>query len=432
WLAGAGVRRVVLPSRSAVATQAAGALAALAGSGTEVTLVRCDVADREEAGALLGWIGADGPPLTTVVHAANAVDLTMLDDTGLGDLQKALGAKAAGAVSLDELTADSDVDKFVLFSSIAATWGSAEHAAYAAGNAFVDALAVNRRQRGLPATSVAWGVWDTQGWSTSGAELPDGPGIVTPARLARQGMAFLTPEPALTALGQAVADDEAFLAVADVDWSRFVPVFSAKRDCPLLDELADKRAAAAADADSDEIEDTGQAAELVRRLTGLPQADQERMLADLVCTHAAAVLGHASARDVPAHLVFRDMGFDSLTAVELRNRLSAATGHKLPSTAVFDYPTPAVMAEYLRGELCGASGGGYLPALEELERLASTLASNARDDDEARTRIAGRLQALLDRFQAPAEDGRALRDLEAMSAAEMFDLVEDELNADFD
>ncbi|WP_344659920.1 type I polyketide synthase [Catenulispora subtropica] len=432
WLASSGVRRVVLPSRSPVAAQAAGALASLAGSGTDVTLVRCDVADREEAGSLLGWIGAGGPPLTTVVHAANAVDLTMLDDTGLADLQKALGAKAAGAVSLDELTADSGVDKFVLFSSIAATWGSAEHAAYAAGNAFVDALAVNRRQRGLPATSVAWGVWDTQGWSTSGAELPDGPGIVTPARLARQGMAFLTPEPALTALGQAVTDDEAFLAVADVDWSRFVPVFSAKRDCPLLDELADKRAAAAANTDADDVDDSGQASALAQRLAGLPQADQERMLSDLVCTHAAAVLGHASARDVPAHLVFRDMGFDSLTAVELRNRLSAATGHKLPSTAVFDYPTPAVMAEYLRGEICGASGGGYLPALEELERLASTLASNARDD-EARTRIAGRLQALLDRFQAPAEDGRATRDLDAMSAAEMFDLVEDELNAaDFD
>ncbi|GAA2042529.1 hypothetical protein GCM10009839_51640 [Catenulispora yoronensis] len=432
WLAASGVRRVVLPSRSAVAPQAAGALASLAASGTEVTLVRCDVADRGEAGALLGWIGADGPPLTTVVHAANAVDLTMLDDTGLADLQKALGAKAAGAVSLDELTADSGVDKFVLFSSIAATWGSAEHAAYAAGNAFVDALAVNRRQRGLPATSVAWGVWDTQGWSTSGAALPDGPGIVTPARLARQGMAFLTPEPALTALGQAVADDEPFLAVADVDWSRFVPVFSAKRDCPLLDELADKRAAAAASTDPDEPADSGQAGELARRLAELPQPDQERLLADLVCTHAAAVLGHASAREVPAHLVFRDMGFDSLTAVELRNRLSAATGHKLPSTAVFDYPTPAVMAAYLRGEICGASGGGYLPALEELERLASTLASNARDD-EARTRIAGRLQALLDRFQSPAEDGRATRDLDAMSAAEMFDLVEDELNAaDFD
>jgi acyl transferase domain-containing protein len=431
WLVRSGAERVVLTSRSGVSVEAATALAGLAEAGTEVSLFACDVAQRREVEALLNRIAADGPPLKTVIHAANAVDLTPFDATGMADLEKALGAKALGAVWLDELTADLDLDAFVLFSSIAATWGSAEHAAYAAGNAFIDALALDRRSRGLPATSVAWGVWDTRDWTRVHAVVPDAPGAVTPAKLLRQGMTFLIPDRALAALEQALTDDETFLAVADVDWTRFAPVFSAMRPWPLLDEIPEVKQLTAAPSARQEVSD--EAGKLAERLTGLTPAERERAVADLVRTHAAAVLGHASARQVPAGRAFRDMGFDSLTAVELRNRLNAATGLKLASTAVFDYPTPAVLAEHLRDLLAEQESGHVFPVLDEIERLGSVLAAGARDED-VRVKIATRLEALLHRFHSTNADGAdTRRELETKTAAEMFDLIDEELNApDFD
>ncbi len=429
WLVDAGAPRVVLTSRSGVSGAVAAELAALAGAGTEISLVACDVARRADAETLLSRIAEDGPPLKTVIHAANTVELTMLADTGPSDLAKALGAKAAGAVWLDELTSDLDLDAFVLFSSIAATWGSAEHASYAAGNAFIDALAQSRRARGLPATSVAWGVWDTENWGGTNGVLPDGPGIVTPARLVRQGMSFLAPDRALTALGQALADDETFLAVADVDWTKFAPVFSAMRSWPLMDELPQvKRLAAERATATGESDETG---ELAKRLAGMSPAEREQTVADLVRTHAAAVLGFASARDIPSGRAFRDMGFDSLTAVDLRNRLNAATGVKLPSTAVFDYPSPAVLAGHLLAGLSEQSTG-HKSALEELERLGSTLAAGAQEE-KTRREIVACLEAMLSRFHSTTDGEPAVRDLEERTAAEMFDIVDEVLNAsDFD
>jgi pimaricinolide synthase PimS2 len=355
WLGRAGAPRVVLTSRSGPSgtAGAAAAVATLAGAGTGVSVVACDLAQRSQVAALLDRIAADGPPLTTVIHAANAGRMVSFDRTGVADLAAALGAKAAGAVWLDELTADLDLDAFVLFSSIAATWGSSEHGAYAAGNAFLDALAQSRRDRGLPATSVAWGVWDTRDWDAVEAASSQAPGSVTPAKLQRQGMSFQAPDRALTALEQVLADDETFLAVADVDWTRFAPVFTALRQWPLLGQIPEVRrllsAAPAAAAPP------AQAGELTARLAGLAPAEQERLVADLVRTHAAAVLGHGSAGEVSAGRAFRDMGFDSLTAVELRNRLNAATGLVLPSTVVFDYPSATVLAREVIGRLLGAS-----------------------------------------------------------------------------
>ncbi|GAA1985066.1 hypothetical protein GCM10009838_54020 [Catenulispora subtropica] len=365
WLTGQGAERVVLTSRSGPAVagaeaQVAELVAGMAGAGTGVSVLACDIASRDDVAGLLARVtGDDGPPLKHVLHTANAGRMVSFDGTDLRDLDIALGAKASGAVWLDELTRDLDLDDFVLFSSIAAMWGSAEHAAYAAGNAFLDALAEDRRGRGLPATSVAWGVWDTQQWSANGAELPDGPGVVTPARLARQGMNFLAPDRALTALGHVLADDETFIAVADVDWARFAPVFSAMRHWPLFDGLAEVRELAAA-APRQQVPPVAGAqveGELAHRLLPLSPAERERVVTDLVRTHAAAVLGHASAAAVSAGRAFRDLGFESLTAVELRNRLNAATGLSLPSTVVFDYPSPTVLARQIIAQLVGTAQG---------------------------------------------------------------------------
>jgi acyl carrier protein len=359
-----------------------------------------------------------------VLHSANTAYLSRLDDTDVAGLSASLGAKAAGARWLDELTADLDLDAFVLFSSISATWGSNDHGAYAAGNAYLDALAEDRRARGLPGTSIAWGVWDTRDWSAVDAVLDQQrPGSVTPARLVRQGMNFLDPDRALTALGQVLDDDETFLALADVDWARFAPVFSAARERPLLALIPEARES---EVDTEAAEDAG---ELAGRLAALAPAEGLRVVTELVRSHAAAVLGHDSTGEVPATRAFRELGFDSLTAVELRTRLGAATGLKLPATVVFDYPNAAVLAEHV-WTLLGGPGSGHAATLDEFDRLAATLTPS---DDAARAEIAARLDALAQRFRArPAagrsEDAAAAEVLRSATADEMFALLEDELD----
>ncbi len=362
WLAAHGAPRVVLTSRSGPAAAGVAALAAeLAGKGTRVEVVSCDLARRDEVAGLLDRIATDGPPLGSVLHTATAFHLTRLADTDVAGLELSLAAKVAGAVWLDELTTELglDLDAFVLFSSIAAAWGSNEHGAYAAGNAFLDALAERRRARGQVATSVGWGVWDTRDWDAVNASVEHTPGSVTPARLLRQGTRFLEPGRALAALEQALADDETYLAVADMDWARFAPVFSAARPRPLLERIPEARQDQAAEAA--ETAAAGGTGELAQRLSGLPPAERERVVTDLVRTHAATVLGHTSATAVEPGRAFKELGFDSLTAVELRERLNTATGLRLPATVIFDYPTPAVLAGQITGRLLGATDSDAAP-----------------------------------------------------------------------
>ncbi len=414
WLAERGAPNVVLTSRSSVSPDAGRKVAELAAAGTSVTLVSCDIARRSDVEGLLGSIAASDPPLSAVFHAANVVELMPLADTGMSDLAWALGAKAAGAVWLDELTADLDLDAFVVFSSIAATWGSNEHASYAAANAFLDALAMDRRARGLPGTSVAWGVWDTRDWGDTDTVVAEKPGAVTPARLLRQGLSFLEPKRALTALEQVLADDESFVAIADVDWTRFAPVFTALRPWRLLDQIPEVKQLSAPPPAGEAA--SAPATDLRARLAAMLPAERERVLSDLVCTHAAAVLGHGSSVLIPDR-AFRDMGFDSLTAVELRNRLNAATGVQLPATAVFDYPSPDELAAHLWAEM-GDQGPDQGSLLEELERLGSALVSSAKDDAE-RQEFAWRLETLARDLRGPAEE----------DDDEMFDMVDEALNA---
>ncbi|HEY2267306.1 MAG TPA: KR domain-containing protein, partial [Streptosporangiaceae bacterium] len=225
WLAGRGAPRVAMVSRSGpAATKIAGLAAELAQAGSAVTVLTCDITERAALRALLTHLASSGPKLSTVLHAAVGADLGSLAETGTGELAAGLAAKAAGAAVLDELTDGLDLDAFVLFSSIAGVWGSGLHATYAAANAYLDALASHRRGRGRPATSVAWGVWEA-GWNA-------GPDLA--AALRRQGLRFLDPGRALAALGHVLADDETFLAVADVDWARFAPVYRAARPWRLL------------------------------------------------------------------------------------------------------------------------------------------------------------------------------------------------------
>ncbi|WP_452750458.1 type I polyketide synthase [Streptomyces celluloflavus] len=351
WLAERGAPRVVLTSRSGPSAPGVAQIAAAAaGAGAAVEVVGCDVADRDALAGLLARIDATGPALSTVLHSANAPFLARIADTDLAGLAFSLGTKAVGARHLDELTAGLDLDEFVMFSSISATWGSNDHGAYAAGNSYLDALAEDRRARGLPGTSIAWGVWNTRDWDAVDAQLTQRPGAVTPSTLRRQGMNFLDTDRALAALGQTLADDETFIAIADVDWEKFAPVFRAARPRPLLETVPEAR---------DEEEPTaGQATalrgELATRLAGQTPAERQRTVVELVRAQAAAVLGHGSAADVPSARAFKDLGFDSLTAVELRRRLNSASGLRLPATVVFDYPNPTALAKEIVERFCGS------------------------------------------------------------------------------
>jgi len=371
WLARRGAARVVLTGRGGPLTAGvAEAAARVAAAGAEVAVVACDLSVRDDVRALLDWIETSGPALSAVMHAAARIELEALEDAGIDDLAAALAGKVTGADILDELTAGMNLDAFVMFSSIAAVWASAYHGAYAAANAYLDALASDRRSRGLPATSVAWGTWDT------GADRGQGvvPDSVSPVNLRRQGLGFLDPEQALAALGRVLAQDETSMVLADVDWSRFAPVYRAARCWPLLEQIAEVQALAEAPAERGEGD-----ARLARQLAGLPDTERDRVLTDLIRGHASAVLGYASADAIDPGRAFRDMGFDSLIAVELRDRLNTATGLRLPSTVVFDYPSAAALARQVaRLLLGGAEAPSAAPVVAVADEPVAVVAMSCR------------------------------------------------------
>ncbi|MFD9630588.1 type I polyketide synthase, partial [Streptomyces violascens] len=346
WLARSGADHLLLTSRRGPDAPGAAELAAeIRDLGAEVTIAACDTADRCTLAALLASVPTEHP-LTGVVHAAGVGQNASLAETPLDAAAEAMAAKMLGAAHLDSLLDGQDLDFFVLVSSIAGVWGSAGQSAYAAANAYLDALAEHRAARGLPATSVAWGPWADAGMATHEA--------VTDA-LHKRGLRFLAPANALTELRRAVVDKDVTVTVADIDWERYHPVFTATRPSALFDELAEVQALA-------HTEDASAAPEFAARLRDLDEDEQTRLLADLVRAEAAIALGHDSADAIPERRAFRDAGFDSLTAVELRKRLAALTGLALPATLVFDYPTPAVLARHLREELLGTGGDLAAPA----------------------------------------------------------------------
>ncbi|MFF4648230.1 type I polyketide synthase, partial [Streptomyces sp. NPDC001389] len=353
-LAGAGADHLVLTSRRGAAASGAEALRAeLEALGARVTIEACDIADREAVARLLAGLPQEHP-LTAVVHAAGVGTPAMLAETTAEEFAEVLAAKTAGARHLDELLAEEagarPLDAFVLFSSISGVWGAAGQAAYAVANASLDALAEHRRARGLAATSVAWGPW------AGGGMVEDGD---AEDRLHKRGLPALSPAAALAALDAALTADETAVTVADVAWDRFAPSFTLLRPSPLLNGVPEAVAAlagAAAGTASDGPGD-GELPEFARRTTALTAAEQARAVLALVRAEAAAVLGHQDAEGVPADRAFRELGFDSLTAVELRNRLGKATGVRLPATLVFDHPSPSALASHLLAELTEAVTG---------------------------------------------------------------------------
>jgi NAD(P)-dependent dehydrogenase (short-subunit alcohol dehydrogenase family)/acyl carrier protein len=328
-----GVRNLLLLSRQGPDAPGAEQLVAeLAALGADARVVACDAADRDALAAVIHGIPAQAP-LTGVVHAAGVLDDGVFTALTQERLEKVLRAKATAAVNLDELTRHTDLALFVLYSSVAGTFGAPGQANYSAANAFLDALATRRRAEALPGLSLAWGMW--QQASTMTGALAD----TDRARATGAGGALPT-EQGLALFDTALGRTEAHLVPIPLD-------LTAVRNADptavpaLLRGLVSGRIRRAVAQQSV----AGQA--LAQQLRAVPEAQQRQILLELVRDSAATVLGHVSADAVGERQAFKDLGFDSLTAVELRNRLNAATGLRLPATLVFDYPSPVVLSDYL-------------------------------------------------------------------------------------
>jgi hypothetical protein len=311
-------------------------VAELTGHGARVDVVACDVADREALAAVLAAVPAEHP-LRAVIHTAGVLDDGVLASLTPERVDAVLRPKVDAAWHLHELTRDLDLSAFVLYSSVAGLIGGAGQGNYAAANAFLDALARERRNGGLPALSLTWGLWSRASGMSGGLDEAD------LRRMARLGVRPLGDGEGMALFDAALGRDRAVLAPLGL---RTAALRALGPDVPaLLRGLAGgvgRRTAAASAAD---------AASLTRRLAELPDAEVDRALLDLVRDEVAAVLGHDGGAMVDPARQFKELGFDSLTAVDLRNRLKAASGLALPATVVFDHPTPAAVAGFLRTKL---------------------------------------------------------------------------------
>ncbi|MFG2911232.1 type I polyketide synthase [Kitasatospora sp. NPDC048286] len=416
WLAEQGAEHLLLTSRRGEAAPGAAELRQeLAATGTKVTFAACDAADRESLAALLATVPAEHP-LTAVIHLAGVLDDGVLDALTPERFATVLRPKAQAALNLHELTAELDLSAFILFSSLTATVGGAGQANYAAANAFLDALAEYRRGEGLAASSIAWGLWGGGGMADHGAVRDAGRNL---------GISAMNPDQALTALRRALESGETTLTVADVDWTRFAPAFGAARPSPLLADLPEVQGLAAAGGGDNAVPDG-----FAQKLAALTGGERKRALVDLVCTQAATVLGYGAAGGIDPSTAFRDLGFDSLTSVDLRNRLSTAAGVALPATLVFDYATPAALAEHLGTELGeGEDGSSADLLLAELDRLEAAFGGLKVEEIE-QGRFTARLQAMLngltETLSAAGGESVAGR-LENASADDVFAFIDNEL-----
>ncbi|MFF4527542.1 type I polyketide synthase, partial [Streptomyces bluensis] len=331
-----GVRDLLLMSRRG--PQAPGAedlVAELTAAGARARVVACDAADRSALAAAL-----DDVRLSAVIHAAGVLDDGLLTDLTPDRLTRVLAAKATAALNLHDLTSHQDLHAFVLFSSVAGVFGNPGQAAYAAANTVLDALATARRAQGVPALSLAWGMWETadgMGGRTAEADV---------ARLSRRGFPPLSTDEALALFDTALRTEHPLALPFALDTT----ALAAHRDTApavLHGLLPTARRQAATGTGTDNA--------LARRLLTLPGDEQHRLLLDLVQTAVAGVLGHTGTAAVEPTRAFKDLGFDSLTAVDLRNRLKTVTGLHLPATLVFDHPSPLALTDRLRTELLGTA-----------------------------------------------------------------------------
>ncbi|MFF0849229.1 SDR family NAD(P)-dependent oxidoreductase [Streptomyces olivaceus] len=401
-----GVARLLLVSRSGMAADGAPELAAeLAGLGAAVSVEACDTGDREALARVLATI-PDEHPLTAVVHAAGTLDDATVPHLARERLGTVLRPKADAAWNLHELTRDADLTAFVMFSSAAGVLGAPGQANYAAANAFLDALAAHRRARGLPGVSMAWGPWE-QSSALTRTPAEAGRGVA-----GRRGLVPLSTADALALFDAALGAGPPAPVLTELDLRHLRAQAVADALPPVLRGLVRVPPRRAGDG----------GAPVAERLAGRDREEQLAIVVDLVRGHIAAVLGHGSPAEVSADRAFQDLGFDSLTAVELRNRLGVTTGLRLPATLVFDYPTVRALAEYLLDRVAPPEPSPAGVALEYLDRLEEAL--TALPPDAANKLIEHRLRELAGRANGVPKAVPDGAEVENASADELMDLID--------
>ncbi|MFE4517757.1 beta-ketoacyl synthase N-terminal-like domain-containing protein [Kitasatospora sp. NPDC056783] len=406
-----GVRRLLLAGRRGPdAPGAAELVTELKELGAEVVdMAACDVTDRAALAELLAEVPA-AYPLTAVLHLAGVADDGVIDSLDRRRVADVLAPKALSAWHLHELTRDLELSAFVLFSSVAATFGAPGQGNYAAANAYLDALALHRRSLGLPAQALAWGLWARESGITGRL------GDADLRRLARAGVLALDDATGLDLFDAALAAGRPWLLPMRLD-TKALRAQGEALPAVLRGLVGTARrtgGTAGAPAES-----------LVELLARTAPEDRDRLVEETVCREIAVVLGHAGVDGFDRDRTFAELGFDSLTAVDLRNRLTALAGRRLPATLAFDYPTPTALVGYLRAELRTEVSQGH-PVLDRLGELEAELAA-VELDAAVRAEAAERLGALLSAWTGDAEAARAAGRLADASADEVYDFVSREL-----
>jgi polyketide synthase 7 len=416
-----GAGHVVLASRRGEAAEGVSELVTeLTQAGARVQVVACDVGDRDAVVKLLASL-PEQYPLTAVIHAAGVLDDAVLASLTPQRIDTVLRAKVDAAWNLHELTRDLNLSAFVVFSSMAGVVGTAGQGNYAAANTFLDGLATHRRAAGLPAVSLAWGLWEQASAMTghlSGRDL---------ARLHRGGLAPLSAPQALELFDTALIADHPAVVATRLDpaalranSAMLPPLFSQLVGSPSRRLVDNTDAAASKSA-------------LAQRLHGLDPDEQHRLLVELVCGHAATVLGHSNSHDIDPRRAFQDLGFDSLTAVELRNRLKTATGLTLSPTVIFDHPTPTALTRHLHSQFSSvtAEGTDRLARFNEIARELETLVLQPSWNPADKSQLTSRIQTILTDLASldghhadqPNDD-----DIQSATESELFAILDEELS----
>ncbi len=410
-----GVRRLLLVSRSGPQAQGAAALEAeLRELGCEVRIAACDVSRKEQLDGLLASLPAEHP-LSLVIHTAGVIDDGVIESQDGERLSRVLTPKVDAAFNLHESIGSAEL---VMFSSAAAAFGSPGQSNYAAANSFMDTLAAYRHTQGLPGRSLAWGPWE-QATGMAGT-LSEADRV----SFERQGVIPLSDVHGLELFDLARGLDSPLLLPIRLNMTTLRGQAKAGMLPAILRGLIATPARRAADAQGS----------LSRKLAAAPESEWDAIVEELVSGHVAGVLGHASSAAVDPLRPFKEAGFDSLAAVELRNRLSQAADLKLPSTLIFDHPTPAAVAALIRSKV--GRDGSARPAIDtQLDGLEAMLTAIA-DDEEARRRSEERLRMLGARIRsflagpvsgvAAGEEQPVEEDLESVSDDELFEIIEKE------
>ncbi|MFJ8914168.1 SDR family NAD(P)-dependent oxidoreductase [Amycolatopsis sp. NPDC102389] len=397
-----GVRRLVFTSRRGEDADGVTALRQeLTGLGAEVTVAACDVADRSALAALLERTG----PLSAVVHTAAVLEDGMLTSLTADGLDRVLRAKVDAVLNFHELAGD--LDAFIVFSSAAGTFGGPGMGSYAAANAFLDAFMRHRRAAGLPGQSLAWGLWARTGGMAGRL------GAADLARMGRDGVAAMSETEGLALFDAARRSEADVVLPIRLDTT---VMRERAHELPLLLRGSAPRRTRRAEAAGED--DPG----FARGLAGLTGPEQESLLLDLVRRHASAVLGHANPRAIAAEQAFKELGFDSLTGVDLRNRLAAATGVRLTATLVFDHPTPRALASRLRAELVADEPAPLTELLDQLENALAAVELSAAEREDVAARLRGAASAC-------AGSSPGAERIEAATDDELFDLIDRKLGA---